>query len=64
MRIQMNTVTLTGRLAGDSELRSIESGRELLNLGVYVDGAKRGESSCIRCAFFPVHGDRRQIRAG
>ena len=34
----MNNVTITGTLAGDSELRTLDSGRELLNFDVSADG--------------------------
>ena len=57
-------VTLSGRIAGDSELRTIENGRQLLNFDVYVDGNKRGESPCVHCAYFPMNGDPRELKAG
>ncbi|MGD1212156.1 MAG: hypothetical protein ABR973_12455 [Candidatus Acidiferrales bacterium] len=60
----MNVVTLTGILAGDSELRRIESGRDLLNFDVYVEGRK-GEDPCVHIAFFPrTDNDPREIKAG
>lgn len=60
----MNSVTISGTVAGDSELRRLDSGRELLNFDIHVDGNKPGESPCIRCALFPMNGDPRELKAG
>jgi hypothetical protein len=60
----MNVVTITGTVAGDSELRTITSGRELLNFDVSVDGRK-GKDPIVHVAYFPQgNGDVQKIEAG
>lgn len=60
----MNAVTVTGVLAGDTELRTIESGRQLMNIEILVDGSCPGESPNVRCCYFPRNGDVREIKVG
>jgi hypothetical protein len=60
----MNRVTITGSVAGDSELRTLGSGRELLNFDVSVDGTK-GKDPIVHVAYFPQgSGDVQKIEAG
>jgi hypothetical protein len=59
----MNKITISGTVACDSELRRIDSGRDLLNFDVSVDGP-RGKDPIVHVAFFPRNGDPRKIESG
>ena len=60
----MNSVNLSGIAAGDSELRLIESGSELLIFDIIVDGHKRGTSPIVRCVHFVANDEAREIKGG
>jgi hypothetical protein len=60
----VNTVSISGYVAGDSELRALNGDRELLNFDVSVDGPK-GRDPIVHVAYFPRgNGDVRKIEAG
>jgi|HubBroStandDraft_6_1064221.scaffolds.fasta_scaffold713409_1 hypothetical protein len=59
----MNDVKISGTVAGNSELRKLDNGRELLNFDVCVDGPK-GRDPIIHIAFFPRRGDVRRLESG
>ena len=59
----MNDVKISGTVAGNSELRKLDSGRELLNFDLCVDGPK-GRDPIVHIAFFPRNGDIRKIEHG
>ncbi len=59
----MNNVKISGTVAGDSELRALANGRELLNFDLSVDGPE-GRDPIVHIAFFPRSGDVRKIESG
>jgi hypothetical protein len=60
----MNNVKISGRVEGDSELRTLENGRKLLNFDVSVDGPK-GKDPIIHIAYFPSNDrDLQSIESG
>jgi hypothetical protein len=59
----MNSTMLSGMVIDDSELRILESGRELLNFNLRVDGAA-GKDPIIRIGYFPGAGEPREFKAG
>jgi len=59
----MNSVTLTGIVCGNSELRRIESGRELLGFEIWVDGYK-GKDPVVHVGYFPGENGIRELRDG
>jgi hypothetical protein len=48
---------------GDSELRTVSSGRELLDFDLSIDGPK-GRDPIVHVAFFPRNGDVRKLESG
>jgi hypothetical protein len=53
---RMNYVAASGTVLGDSDLRTLESGRELLNFDVWVDGRK-GSDPLVHVGYFPKDGN-------
>ena len=61
---RMNYVAASGRVLGDSELRTLDSGRELLNFDLWVDG-REGADPLVHVGYFPKDtGDVRHIANG
>src|SRR5271167_174177 len=56
-----NYVAVSGIVLGDSDLRRLESGRELLGFDLWVDG-HAGADPVVHVAYFPKEGDVREIR--
>jgi len=61
--VQYNSVSLSGTVLGDSEIRILDSGRELLNFELWVDGRK-GKDPIVRVGFFPDGTRIRELRDG
>jgi hypothetical protein len=60
----MNNVKISGRVAGDSELRTVDNGRRLLSFDVSIDGPK-GKDPIVHIAYFPREsGDVQKLESG
>ena len=58
---KVNTVSISGYVQGDTELRNISDGRQILNFVVAVEGD--GEPY-VRCGYLLGRGEVLQIKAG
>ena len=50
--MSLNTVTLTGRLGGDPDVRFFESGSAVCRFSLAVDGPKENETHWILCNYW------------